>query len=170
MKNILGILFTILSLQIFGQSDAIEKYFKDYSENDQFSVVYVSPKMFQMIGKATSGVSDQEYLDIVKDLKGLRILSTENNGMKYYKEANTRINAKEYEELMTVRDRNENIRFITKESNGIISELLLLVGGSNEFVMMSFVGNINLDKIAKLSKKLDIQGAEHLDKAVKNRK
>ena len=68
---------------------------------------------------------------------------------------------------MTVRDKESNVRFVTKESNGLISELLLLVGGKDEFVMMSFVGNIDLNKIAKLAKKLDIDGAEHLDKVKK---
>ncbi|MBK7637736.1 MAG: DUF4252 domain-containing protein [Saprospiraceae bacterium] len=56
---------------------------------------------------------------------------------------------------------------MTKEANGTINELLLLVGGKTEFVMMSFVGNIDLNKIAKLAKKLDIDGAEHLDKVRK---
>ena len=62
------------------------------------------------------------------------------------------------------------MRFVTKENNGIISELLLLVGGKDEFVMMSFVGNIDLDKISKLAKKLDIDGAEYLEKANKGGK
>ena len=82
-------------------------------------------------------------------------------------DANKRLNIKEYEELVTVRDKGSNVRFVTKEANGTINELLLLVGGKTEFVMMSFVGNIDLNKIAKLAKKLDIDGAEHLDKVRK---
>ncbi len=81
-----------------------------------------------------------------------------------YTEANKRLNIKEYEELVTVREKDSNVRFVTKEANGVINELLLLVGGKDEFVMMSFVGNIDLSKIARLAKKLNIDGAEHLDK------
>jgi len=40
----------------------------------------------------------------------------------------------------------------------------LLVGGTEEFVMVSFVGKIDLDKISRLAKKLDVDGVEHLDK------
>ena len=46
----------------------------------------------------------------------------------------------------------------------MINELLLLVGGKDEFVMVSFIGNIDLNKISKLAKVLDVEGAEHLDK------
>lgn len=160
----------LISFTTFGQVDAIDRFFKDYSESDDFSVVYVSPKMFQMISKASDGSTDQELANIVKDLKGLRILTTDKTPSKYYKEANARLNIKEYEELVTVKDKDQNVRFVTKEANGVINELLLLVGGGDQFVLMSFVGKIDLDKIAKLSKKLDIDGAEHLEKAVKGGK
>ncbi|RMD75878.1 MAG: DUF4252 domain-containing protein, partial [Bacteroidetes bacterium] len=34
----------------------------------------------------------------------------------------------------------------------------------DEFVMLSFVGNIDLKKIGELSKVLNVEGAEHLEK------
>ncbi|MFZ1751211.1 MAG: DUF4252 domain-containing protein [Saprospiraceae bacterium] len=170
MKSIFSLAIALfISLAASAQSDAIERFFKDYQENQDFTVVYVSPKMFQMVSKVTDGSEDKDLADIVKDLKGLRILTTKINPDKIYKEANKRLNIKEYEELVTVRDKDSNVRFVTKESNGVISELLLLVGGQNEFVMMSFVGNIDLAKIARLAKKLDIDGAEHLEKVGKKK-
>ncbi|HMR89261.1 MAG TPA: DUF4252 domain-containing protein [Saprospiraceae bacterium] len=170
MKTLFSLAIAMfISFASFAQVDAIERFFKDYQEDQNFTVVYVSPKMFQMVSKATDGGTDQELASIVKDLKGLRILTTEVNPDKIYKEANKRLNIKEYEELVTVRDKDSNVRFVTKESNGMISELLLLVGGKDDFVMMSFVGNIDLNKIAKLAKKLDIDGAEHLEKVNKKK-
>lgn len=154
----------ILSFSASAQSDAIERFFKDYQDDENFTIVYVSPKMFQMVSKVTDGGEDKELSAIVKDLKGLRILTSKVNPAKVYTEANKRLNIKEYEELVTVREKDSNVRFVTKEANGVINELLLLVGGKDEFVMMSFVGNIDLSKIARLAKKLNIDGAEHLDK------
>jgi hypothetical protein len=171
MKPVVAILiFIASSLQLFAQSDAIEKFFSDYQENENFSVVYVSPKMFQMVVKATSEQNNQELNSVLKDLKGLRILTTNVNSDKIYKEANKRIPTKEYEELMTVRDKGSNIRFLTKETDSIISELLMIVGGANEFMMLSFVGNIDLNKISKLAKSLDIKGVEYLDNIDKKKK
>lgn len=145
----------------FGQADAIEKYFDKYMDDENFTVVYISPKMFEMVAKIAPEDMDQETRDVIKDLKGLRILTTEYNTKAFYKEAKSLINTKEYEILMTVRDDGTNVEFLVKDSGDIINELLLLVGG-DEFVMMSFVGNIDLKKIAKLANSVDIDGMEHL--------
>jgi hypothetical protein len=147
----------------FSQADAIEKYFEKYMEDENFTVVYISPKMFELVAKVTPEDMDQDVKDVIKDLKGLRILTTEYNTAAFYKEAKSKINTNEYEVLMTVRDDGNNVEFLVKDTGDVINELLLLVGG-DEFVLMSFVGNIDLNKIAKLAKNIDIDGMEHLDK------
>lgn len=147
----------------FGQSDAIVKYFDKYMDNEEFTIVYISPKMFSMVSKVTPEDMDPEVKEIIKNLKGLRILTTSTNPLAFYKEAKAKINTSEYEVLMTVRDEGENVEFLVKDNGDIINELLLLVGGSDEFVLMSFVGNIDLNKIAKLAKNINIDGMEHLE-------
>lgn len=83
MKSLFSIIFTLSFISIsFGQ-DAIEKLFNDYQNNADFKVVYVAPKMFQMVAKMTSESDQNEFKEIVKDLKGLRILSTEKNLNKF---------------------------------------------------------------------------------------
>ena len=163
-------LMTMLPLSMVAQTDAITKYFDHYMEDENFTVVYITPKMFQMISKLNlKDKEGMELKEVLQDLKGLRILTTEKNGLQYYKEAISKFKTNEYELLMTVRDKDENVRFWTKENNGVISELLMLVGGVKEFVMISFIGNISLDKISKLANNLDVDGMEHL-KELKNKK
>ena len=106
----------------------------------------------------------QEIKELVKDIKGLKILTTKKDPMKYYTEASKKLPINEYEVLMTVKDKGDNVKFLTKGSGDVVNELLLLVGGTDDFVLMSFVGNLNLSKISKLANKLELNGAEHLDK------
>ncbi len=167
-------LIVIISLFAFvntstlsAQADAIDKYFQQYVEDERFSVVYISPKMFQMIAKIAEDEED-ELREAISDLQGLRILTTEHNTQGFYEEALRKINTKEYEVLMTVRSEGDNVRFLVKESGDIINELLMLVGGDEDFALMSFVGNIDLDKLAKLSDSVDIDGLDHLDELDKN--
>ena len=167
---------SVLLIAFFGvlgttnaQVDAISKYFDQYMDDDRFTVVYISPKMFEILGKLDlEDLQDQEaqaIMEVVSGLKGLRVLTTEETPMKFYDEAIKKFNTKEYEILLTVRDEGENVQFYIKDSgNGdIIHELLLLVGGEDEFVMLSFVGDINIKEISKLAKKLDVKGVDHLD-------
>jgi hypothetical protein len=159
--TLLALTFTLVSQ---AQVDAINKFFSDYEDNPDFTVVYVSPMMFEMVAKMAGEEVDEEIVDVVKDLKGLKILRTELNPLEVYKEAKQKINTSDYEVLLTARDKCQNIRFLTKTQGEIVNELLLLVGGEKEFVLLSFVGDLDLNKIAKLASKLDLDGAEHLEK------
>jgi|APTNR8051073442_1049403.scaffolds.fasta_scaffold03878_4 hypothetical protein len=167
MKYLLAVLLacTTFAAGLAAQSDAnaIERYFAQYLEDERFSVVYISPKLFQMIdriGAEQLQLDDQAattFREVARDLRGLRILSTDVNPQQFYQEAKQRINTKEYEPLMTVRDRGgDNVEFLVREnSQGIIEELLLLAGGADEFTLLSFVGRIDLDKVARLAREME---------------
>lgn len=152
----------------FAQSDAIVKYFDKYMDDDRFTMVYITPRMFQMLDRlAPDDVSDPNadvVLDVAKDLRGLRILTTENNSRAFYSEFKAKFDNSSYEPLMVVRDKGSDVQFLIDESGDTIRELIMLVGGNDEFALLSFVGNIDLDKISKLSKQLSLPGGDHLEK------
>lgn len=168
-------LLPLLMLAAFvlnAQNDAITRFFDKYVNDEKFTVVYVSPKMFQMAAKIeTTDPEWNKFRDVVKDLGGLRVLVADEitNGVELYKEALNKVPVSEYSELLTVRDGKENVRIWTRDSGNIISELLLLVGAPDEFVLLSFTGKIDLNKISTLAKTLDIDGVEHLDKINKKK-
>ena len=165
MKKVLSVLtillFAVISMS--AQNDAIDRFFESYQDNESFSSVYVSPRMFQMVAKVAGEEMEGDLADVVKDLKGLQVLRTDVNPMKYYKEAAKKIPTNEYELLVKVRDEDQNVRIFSKSSGDIINELLLMVGGKDEFILMSFVGKIDITKLAKLAKSLDIEGAKNLE-------
>lgn len=151
---------TCWSTAAMAQSNAIDLFFSQYVEDENFTVVYISPKLFQMIGELdVEGMDDEEgkaIMEIAKDLRGLRILTTDVKPMEYYEEAKQKINTEDYEVLMTVRDKDgDNVEFFVKDTAGgdgsVFDELFLLVGGEDDFVLLSFVGQIDIEKISKLA-------------------
>ncbi len=170
MKAI-NILLTLLFLlpataYLQAQNDAISKYFNKYVEDERFTVIYISPKMFQLFDQMDLNLKDEEVdalMNVVTDLRSLRILTTDINTKEFLSEAMNTINTKEYEVLMTIRNKDkETVHIYVKDSNNsqIINELLLLVGGGEEFVLMSFIGNIHLDKISQLANAMEDEGEE----------
>jgi len=155
----------LLATGIFAQDDAIGKFFGKYMEDSRFTLVSVSPKMFRLMAKANWDSIPADLKQTVTRLYSLRILSTETTPRQFYKEALSRIDMKEYEELITVREKNENVHFVVKESGGIIHELLMIAVDEGDFTLMSFVGDIDLDKLSKLSSSLSIKGMENLKNA-----
>jgi hypothetical protein len=70
-----------------------------------------------------------------------------------------------YEELMVVKDSESDVIFLAREEDGIIVELLLIVGGEGEDnALIAITGEIDLNTIARLSETMDIDGMEELEK------
>lgn len=160
--SLLAVCFTAVTSM--AQEDAITKYFNKYIDDAKFSAVYISPKMFNMVSKIEIEDMEPEVQEVIRSMKGLRILHTEQNALQYYNEALKTINTTEYALLLTAREGNENVRFMVKESGDYVQELLMVVGGADNFAMISFIGNIDLKKIGKLAKALDIDNLEYLNK------
>ncbi len=67
-----------------------------------------------------------------------------------------------YEELMSVTDADENVKFSIKEKDGVVTELIMLVGGNEEFVLMSLYGEINLRDVSKIASGMNMNGMQNL--------
>lgn len=167
MKKIFAFaLIMIAGNGIFAQ-DAITKFFAKYQDDESFTQVLVSSKMFSMFtNMEVESKEDQEVLNAISKLKGLKILAKENtsDARKLYKEAYSMIPVKEYEELMSVRDKDKDMKFYVKETGGKISELLMIVGGADDFMIMSLFGEIDLKQVSRMGKKMDVKGLENLEK------
>jgi hypothetical protein len=149
--------------------DAIQKFFQSYANDESFTSVLVTGKIFEMMSKIES--TDPDFNDMkaaIKNIKCVNILTHEGNGIGYYKEALSKIDLKEYEPLMVVKGK-ENVQFLTKTTGNVINELVLLVGNSEDFALISFVGDLDLNMISKLANKVNVQHSDEL-KALENAK
>ncbi|SKC78706.1 DUF4252 domain-containing protein [Ohtaekwangia koreensis] len=167
MKKIFVIaLMMVIVNGVFAQ-DAISKFFTKYQTDESFSQVTVSSKMFNLFtNMEVESKEDQEVLNAISKLKGLRILAKENtsDARALYKEAFSLIPTKEFEELMSVRDKDKDMKFYIKESGGKISELVMIMGGTDDFMVMSLFGEIDLKQVSKIGKKMNVEGLQKLEK------
>jgi hypothetical protein len=162
-----ALLFSLLLLTtgVFAQDDAIGKFFGKYVDDSRFTVVSISPKMFHLLSKVNWDTIPSDVRQSVSKLQSLRILSTESTPQQFYKEALARIDRKEYEELITVHNKNENVHFMIREEGNRIHELLMISVDNDGFTLMSFIGDIDLDKMSRLSTSLGLKGMEDLKNA-----
>jgi hypothetical protein len=151
MKNLAAAIVLLMVCNVAYSQDAISQFFSKYQSDETFSQVTVSSKMFSAISK----------------LKGLRILQKTDSlsARRLYKEAFGLIPAKDYEELMSYRDKDKDFKFMIKEApGGKISELLMIMGGSKEFMVLSLFGEIDLKQVSRIGQKMDVKGLENLQK------
>jgi len=164
-RYLMALPLLLLGSGAFCQDDAIGKFFGKYLDDPRFTVVSVSPKMFRLLSKVKWDTIPGDLQQTVTRLTSLRILSTEMTPRVFYKEALTAIDRKEYEDLITVRGNKDNVRFMIKDDGKTIRELLMISVGEDGFTLMSFVGNIDLDKLSRLSADMGIKGMEDLKNA-----
>ncbi len=155
----------LLSLTMMGQGTVITKYFNKYADNEEFTKVSVSQKMFSLFTNLEAGSpAEKEFLQAAGKLKGLKVIMADSipNSAALYKQAVTDVNQAGYEELVSVKDARGNMLFSIKESKGIISELIMVVGGKKQFIMVSLYGEIDLKNISKIAQQMHVKGLEPL--------
>jgi hypothetical protein len=166
MKYFIYIITLAFSIEIAsGQTSAVDKLFDQYSEKDGFTTVYITQYMFSMFKDVKT--EDKDFDALVKSLKSIRILAVDNEnppkGVNFFTEIMKDLPVKEYKELMVIKEKGQDVRFLVKDNNGKITELLLIAGGKDN-ALISIQGNIDLKSIAQLSKSMKIQGMEQLGK------
>jgi hypothetical protein len=167
-KVMLGVvMMVLLSVAAQAQNDVIAKFFNKYDGDESFSKVSISGKMFSMMANIDGNTEDEKaMISAISKIKGLKILKKDDarNSRELYKEALSMVPAGQFEELMTVRDKDKDMKFFTKESGGKISELVMVLGGNEEFLVMSLFGEIDLKEMGKIGKSVNIDGLQNLDK------
>jgi hypothetical protein len=71
-----------------------------------------------------------------------------------------------YEELMVIKESGQDLKFLIREENNKIVELLLVGGGKDagDNVLISIRGDIDMKNISKISKAFNVEGLDNLEK------
>lgn len=151
-----------------------QSQFDKFEDIEGVTSVIVTQKAFSLMSKIGSE-SDDEYLNMIKNIESLRVFATESLEVAVQMEAAVKsyLKTANLEELMRVKDGDSNVIIYVKEgkSEDFVKELFMFVKDSEktskESVIISLTGEIDLNQVAKLTQKMDLPGGEHLEKANK---
>lgn len=159
------IIFFSISVGIFAQSSAIDRYFEKYQDDDRFTQITVSSRMFGLfVNFEMDDPSEQELVETISNLKGLKILASDSvaNVEQLFTEASNKPKA-QMDELLSIKEGEAEFNFYINETDGKINELLMVGKESHSIFILSLVGNIDLKQISALSKKMNIDAFEHFE-------
>lgn len=167
------LLFLVFPLVGFGQSAQVNKVFEKFSGEDGFTSVDISKGLFELFSEIEADDPDfDDFKKAVEGLESLKLLAysiKEEQGdvevkNKFIDEIKNTVSFKDYQELMVVRDKDANINFYAKNDKQVITEMIMVVDGNDEAVLLSMYGKIDLAYIAKLGKGMNVGGMEYLKK------
>ena len=150
------------------QHEALNNFIEEHKSEEAFTFAYLSKDLFEVVSK--SDVEDKNWKklhSVVKNIGSLSILAADSitTGVALYKEALRLIPADEFNELLTVRDGATNVRIWSRDEGDIVTDLVMLVGAPEEFVLICFAGALELGNVSELARLLDADEAEHLVRA-----
>jgi Domain of unknown function (DUF4252) len=78
------------------------------------------------------------------------------------------ISSEGFEELLTVRDKTDDVRFLIRERKDLIRNIVLMVSEKSEggdFVLLSIEGKFTMDDINKMLENVDVNTSFHKNKS-----
>ena len=170
MKRILTFTAVVLiSYYSTAQNRSIREFQEKYREFGTYFSLRIDGGILKCLSSVeTNNEEADEFMKMINEIEAIDIhtIGREEAGfdMIELEKFRKKIKRDKYEELMMVKDANGDLDFMIRESNGKISDLLLLVDGREEILVMNISGNIDLKHISNLGKKLDLKGMDHLEK------
>ncbi|MCX6171623.1 MAG: DUF4252 domain-containing protein [Flavobacterium sp.] len=171
-KLILSLVIVLTTNTFFAQS-----VFDKFDGLDDVTTVIVNKKMFALLSKMdVKDKETQQYVNLIKKLDNLKVFVTQSDKRSDEMKAvsDKYIKSSALEELMRMNEKGKSVKIYVKSgaSDSQIKELLMFVegGGKEESVLMSLIGNFDLDELSVLTDKMNLPGGDDLKKVSKGKK
>ncbi len=174
MKKVaLAVLVFVLAAWIqisYGQDSPTGKLYEKYNGKEGYTTVSISKDLFTMFADMQADNDTlKEVKEMMNQLDGIRILMYETEAendaeLARFKDEISKFNLAGFSELMVVQEKDEKVKFMSKKSGDKISELLLIISSGKEAGFISITGLIDLKTVSKLSKTMNFEGMENLQK------
>ena len=171
-KLILSLVLVMSANTFFAQS-----VFDKFEDQEGVTSIIVNKKMFSLLSKMdVKSKEDQQYLNLIKKLENLRVFVTQSDKKsdemksvadKYIKTGNL-------EELMKINEKGKSVKIYVRSgaTDSQIKELMMFIDGSGgeETVLMSLLGDFDLNELSVLTDKMKLPGGDDLKKVSKGSK
>jgi len=158
-KIVLSLAAMVFSGMIFAQQDPISSIFEKYAGKEGFVTVTLTGDMLKMAAQMQEYKKDTTLISRLAELKILvHEKSAAETDVNFYTEVYKLVDKSVFKELMTVKEEDTDITMLARESDGVISEFILLVGGDEDNVLIHAKGNILLRELAEMAGNYNLKG------------
>lgn len=169
-------LFLLITPFVMAQS-----IFDTYQSDDRVTYVSISPQMFSMLTKLNIDISDpdaKEFYELVTQIKTFKLLRTDDPSVStaFSGWAQDYVKENQLTELMQIQEDEATVYFyaLLSDQDDVVDELIMLVKKGElesdhleivpQTVVLLIQGSIDLQRIASLTKKLDLPAGDELKK------
>ncbi len=163
--KILLLALMVMPLTLMAQKGPFDDLFDKYSETEDVTSVMIS-----MDGIKINFGGDDEAAEIFKlmdQVDKINILSFENHyksfkNSDFFKEVNDIIKKHEYQQLVDIKSKDENVSvYIIEGENGLVKEGLIIANEDDEAAIISVRGNMNVSDFLGMHKHMSHFHSKH---------
>lgn len=158
MKILYTTLFLIITTLSFGQTRALNKFINHHKTADNALAISVPGWMLDIVGYSARVLDEddeeaREILALTDNISKVRVLIVEENTKISSDDINHLINGlkrDKFEELITVRSEEANIRLLIKERRNIIKNITAVIEDDDQLILMTLSGRFDLDELKEM--------------------
>ncbi len=173
MKQLITLILALfISYSTFAQS-IIERKFDHYLDRQDITHIFISGKFFDFASTIASGLETNDpemesLIDFTSKISSFSLLRVPNNqrAMQDFKEGVQTIKSS-YDELLRIKDGKNNVAVFVDGDDEVVHEVIGFIASDDEFIVMSLLGELELDKVAELIEKTNNSDVALLKKITK---
>ena len=131
---------------------SVDRLMRKYKHSPKAEYVHV-PKMMMTLAKAIKTGDADDYTKYLKHIDSIKVLDMEDcsNAVKqqFFKDV-TQLKTAGYEELMTVKEADEQTVILAKRNKTGIKELVIVESDNDDAALIQILGNIKNSEIQKI--------------------
>lgn len=172
MKQIILTLVSLFCINALTAQNAIDRHFGYLLNEEDATHVNVTGKMFELMNSIDVNVDDQESQEEFDEMKSflssirsfeLIASNSSNNPRSSYTSGNKKLQS-EYEELLSINDKEGSFIFYIDENNGTVHEVVGIGTDNEKMMVFSLVGDMRLEHIGKIAEQVSNSGLDQLSK------
>lgn len=157
-STVLALSLLISFSSLFAQKNNLDEIFNKFQGKDGITSVILTSDLIKFVSDIDSKDSGIHFL---KNITQVRILSFENamaQDIVAFDNMVKEIPLNNYKELMVVKENQNNVRMLARESEGRWSDFLLISTGARDHVLINVQGSISPRELQSLSKSVNVTG------------
>jgi hypothetical protein len=152
-RMLLSLIIAACAASIYGQKNSLDDFFNSYSDREGYTIVTINGNLFGLLKNFDE---DAELDDMERKITSIRIIAREKENTfsadNFLSELKGALKHGKYEELITVKEHDSDLRFMVRSEGEVIREVLVIASGEEDAVIQ-IQGKLTREDVTRMSEK-----------------
>lgn len=169
MKKIIFSLALLgLGIALPAQNQAVQDFMRKFSKHEQATRLNIGGFFLKLAAKDND---DEDASRIMRSISSLHLLNFDEENPVESNDINQlmqNLRGEKFEDLAYFKGEDSHVRFMIKESNDVITDLILIIKGDKNFLLLNLEGRLKYTDLNKFN--MEVNGTKEFKRLPEDRK